>query len=188
MPSNLGGKECCVIFKTLDWQQLSLPFPLQNPEAFLLDHGMTRICTYQSIEFHYVPYSYASRLKVCGVEWKARPLQIVLQEHFNFLLFFCNEGKEYQYRYTHLTLVETFAVLPSAICLSKGNEHSMSSFPLLSVQFLPMMHMRRISCGSSKRSSSICLRAPALDPNSTFFKYTIQGNEHWVPWSEQPHT
>lgn len=61
-------------------------------------------------------------------------------------------------------------ILPSAICFSNGREHSTSSLPLLSVQFLPMIHIRRISWGSSRRSRSICLRAPALEPSSTFSK------------------
>jgi hypothetical protein len=60
-----------------------------------------------------------------------------------------------------------FHSLPSATCFSKGTEHSMLLFPLLSVQFLPIIHILRISFGSSRRSSSICLRAPALEPNST---------------------
>ena len=57
--------------------------------------------------------------------------------------------------------------VPSAICLSKGTEHSMWSSNLSSVQFLPIMHIRRISWGSSRRSMSICLRSPAREPSST---------------------
>lgn len=63
--------------------------------------------------------------------------------------------------------VNNMVIIPSAICFSKGTEHSMSLLSLRTVQFRPITHIRRITTGSSKISSSICLRAPARDPSST---------------------
>lgn len=59
-------------------------------------------------------------------------------------------------------------MIPSAICLSMGREHSISLLPRWTLQFRPNIHMRRISWGSSSRSRSICFSSPAREPNSTF--------------------
>lgn len=103
------------------------------------------------------------------MEQRKKPLKIIFQKHLNLFHLFC---KMTELNQLELLLKELITQInehstPSAISFPEGKELSTSSFSLLRVERLPIIHIRRISSWSSKRSSSICLRAPAFEPNST---------------------